>query len=129
MFFRKPGFKNLTAVIIIIAIFLFSSVENSIAQSISIKGIMKIDRMDGYIILINYETRDQWTDNILFKVHCKFREKELTFTSSLFNNVKRGWHKTQVAISDAVKKRHGFLREYKVELYKNGILIDTKTPY
>lgn len=122
-------FKKLIVAVVVILLCLFLYVQDCVAESVSIKGVMKIHRMGGYIILINYETRDRWTDSLFFKVHCKFREEELTFASSSLNNVERGWHKTQIAISDAIKKRYGSLRGYKVELYKNGILVDTKKSY
>ncbi|MBU4312680.1 MAG: hypothetical protein KJ706_08190 [Candidatus Omnitrophica bacterium] len=126
---KKTVFKNFAVIIIMLASFLFMHVEDSIAQSVSIKGIMKIHRMGGYAILINYETHDRWTDNIVFKVHCKFEDEEFTFMSSSMNNLERGWHKTQIAISDVIKKRYGSLRGYKVELYRNGILVATKNSY
>jgi len=99
------------------------------SDSVSIKGSMKIQRMGGYVILINYETRDKWTDNIFFKVYCKFNEGEFTFASSNINNLERGWHKTEITIGDVIKKRYGSLREYKIDLYKDGILTDTRSSY
>lgn len=101
----------------------------SYADSVSIKGAQKIQRMGGYVILINYETRDRWTDSLLFKVYCTFDKGEFTFTSSSMNNLERGWHKTQIAISDVMKKRYGSLREYKIDLYRNSILIDSRKSY
>ena len=103
--------------------------HNCLAESVSLKGTMKIHRMGGYVISINYETRDRWTDSIFFKVHCKFDEKELVFTSSSMNNIERGWHETEVAIPQIIRKRYGPLKEYTVELYKKGILLDTKKAY
>lgn len=128
MFLRKTKAKYLSVSLAIAAI-LFLYPQEAKADSASIKGAMKIQRMGGYVILINYETRDKWTDNILFRVHCRFREGEFTFTSSSLNNIERGWHKTQIAISDVIRKRYGSLREYKIDLYRNGILIDTKKSY
>jgi len=103
--------------------------QNSFADSVAIKGAMKIQRMGGYVIFINYQTHDKWTDSLLFKVHCKFERGEFTFTSSSLNNIEKGWHKTQIVISDVIKKRYGSLREYKIDLYENGVLIDTKKNY
>jgi hypothetical protein len=100
---------------------------DSFADTASIKGAIKAYRMGGYVILINYETQERWTDGLLFKVHCKFNDKEFTFTSGSMNNVERGWHKAQIDIPDVIKKRHGSLREYNVELYRNGALIDKYT--
>ena len=31
--------------------------------------------MGRYILMINYETRDKWTDGLIFRVHCKSRRK------------------------------------------------------
>lgn len=129
MFLRQRSFKIFVINVVIVITVIFLYIQDSIADSVSIKGAMKIHRMDGYIILINYETRDKWTDNLLFKVHCKFRDGEFTFVSSSLNNISRGWHKTQIAISHVIKKRYGSLREYKIDLYKNGILVDTKKSY
>ncbi|MBU1913302.1 MAG: hypothetical protein KKB22_07210 [Candidatus Omnitrophica bacterium] len=113
------------AAVLIAAVF-FMRIDNSAASAISIKSATKTHVMGGYIIFINYETYDKWTDGILFKVHCKFEEKEFMFTSSSINNVERGWHKTQITITDVIKKRYGSLKEYEVELYRNGVLVDSK---
>ena len=113
------------AAVLTAAMFLMR-IDNCAAGAISIKSAMKAHVMGGYVIFINYETYDKWTDGILFKVHCKFEEKEFMFVSSSINNVERGWHKTQIAIADIIKKRYGSLREYEVELYRNGVLVDSK---
>lgn len=120
--------KYLVIVPVIIVIF-FSHLQNCIADTIAIKSSMKVHRMGGYVILINYETRDRWTDGILFKVHCEFEGGEFTFTSGSLSNVERGWNKTQIAISDVMKKRYGSLRKYEIELYKNGALVDKRESY
>ncbi|MEE8317467.1 MAG: hypothetical protein V3S13_00990 [Candidatus Omnitrophota bacterium] len=122
-------FKKLVIIASVIITFLFLYVYCSIAESPCIKGAMKIHRMGSYIILINYETYDKWTDNLVFKVHCEFDRGKFTFTSSSLNDLERGWHKTQIAISNVMKKRYGSLREYKIELYKKGTLIDTRNAY
>ncbi|PIP68573.1 MAG: hypothetical protein COW92_00515 [Candidatus Omnitrophica bacterium CG22_combo_CG10-13_8_21_14_all_43_16] len=111
---------------ILIAAIFFMRVDNCAASDISIKSAMKVHVMGGYVILINYETYDKWIDGVLFKVHCKFEKKDFTFTSSSISNIERGWHKTQIAIADVIKKRYGSLRSYEVELYKNGVLVDSK---
>ena len=128
-FLRKRRFKNYIAVFFLITLILLLDLEIAGAESVSIKGAMKIHRMGGYVILITYETYERWTDNLLFRVHCQFDEGEFIFTSGSIDNLERGWHKTEVAISDVVKKRYGSLREYKVELYRNGMLVDTKNSY
>lgn len=116
--------RAIIAVMVIGAFFL--CLRDAVADPVSIKGAMKVYRTGSYVILINYETRDKWTDGLLFKVHCKFDEGEFTFTSSSLNNIESGWHKTQVAISDVMKKRYGSLQKYDVELYRNGILVDKR---
>ena len=105
---------------------IFLLLQDCIADTAAIKGAMKVYRMGSYIILINYETRDKWTDGLIFKVHCKFDNGEFTFTSGSLNNVECGWHKTQIAISDLMKKRYGSLQKYEIELYRNGILVDKR---
>lgn len=126
MFF-KDSRKLKILILAMIALLLLP--DKCLAESVSIKGTMKIHRMGGYIISINYETRDRWTDNIFFKVRCEFDKEELVFTSSSFNNIERGWHETQISISKVIRKRYGSLTGYCVELYKNGILLDTKKAY
>ena len=122
-------FKNLIISVGVGVILLFWASENSFADSAEIKNVLKINRMGTYIISINYETHETWTDGLLFKIHCKFNEGEFTFTSASLNNIQRGWHKTEIGIADVMKKRYGSLREYKIELYCKGILIDTKNCY
>lgn len=129
MLLRQNRVKKFAIIALIITGFLFLHANVSIAESASIKNSMNIHRMGSYVILINYETRDKWTDNLLFKVHCKFDKGEFTFTSSALNNLERGWHKTQVTIPRITKKRYGSLRKYRIDLYKNGILVDTEQSY
>ena len=123
------GFKNVIISVCIGVILLSWVPESSFAASAEIKNVIKINRMGTYIISINYETHDVWTDSLLFKVHCKFNEGEFTFTSASLNNIQQGWHKTEIGIADVMKKRYGSLKEYKIELYCKGILIDTKSGY
>jgi len=127
---RKASYliKNIIVAIFISLLILPLKVELCKAdESVSIKSIMKIHRQGGYVILINYETEERWTDNIIFKVYCKFKKGNFTFTSGSLSNIERGWHKTQVDIPEITKRRHGSLLEYRVDLYKKGILIDSKT--
>ena len=123
------GFKSKVITMSIAIILLYSTLENSFAASAEIKNVTKINRMGSYIISINYETHEAWTDNLLFKVYCKFNEEEFTFTSAALNNIPQGWHKTEIGISDVMKKRYGSIREYKIKLYCKGILIDTRSSY
>lgn len=122
-------FKTITISVFMSVILLYSAIDNAFAASAEIKSVMKIQRMGSYILLINYETREKWTDNLTFKVQCKFAEGEFVFTGASLNNVEQGWHKTEIGISDVMKKRYGSLKEYKIELYRKGILIDTKSGY
>lgn len=122
------GIKCAVIAMIFIGAF-FMLLQDCAADTAAIKSAMKVHRVDGYVILINYETQDKWTDGLLFKVHCKFGEEEFTFMSGSMNNVERGWHKTQIDIPDVMKKRYGSLREYEIELYRNGLLVDKKKSY
>ena len=119
-------FKNSVILVAIAVILLCSASEYSFASSAEIRNATKTQRMGCYIIVINYETYDTWTDNLLFKVYCKFKKGEFTFTSATLNNISQGWHKTQIGISEVMKQRYGSLKEYKIELYCKGILIDVK---
>ena len=129
MFIMSRKLKNIIMALSILTAVQVFSAQYSFAASAEIKSVMKINRMGNYIILINYETRETWTDSLLFKIHCKFNEEEFTFTSAALNNIPQGWHKTEIGISDVMKKRYGSIREYKIELYCKGILIDTKSGY
>ena len=122
-------FKSSIISLAVLIILLFSALVDSFASSAEIKSVMKIQRMGSYILLINYETHEKWTDSIIFKVHCKFKEGEFTFTSASLNNIEQGWHKTEIEIPDIMKKRYGSLREYRIELYCKGMLINTKSGY
>lgn len=129
IFLRQNGFKNFVVIVTVVIAFLFLHIEPSIADSVAIKSVMKIQRMGRYVILINYETCDKWTDNLVFKMHCRFDEGEFTFLGSSLSNIERGWHKTEIAIPEAIKKRYGPLQEYKIDLYRDGALVDTKKSY
>jgi hypothetical protein len=118
-------YKKVAVVVIVIGAF-FLCIQDCAADSAIIKSATKVNVMNGYVILINYETHDKWTDGLIFKVNCKFNDSEFTFTSCSLSNIESGWHKTQIAISDVMKKRYGSLRSYEIELYKNGILVDKK---
>lgn len=129
MSLRQGRIKDFIIVIFVISVLLFMHLQDCIADTVFIKSAMKIHKMGGYVILINYETCDKWTDNILLKVHCEFNEAKFTFTSSVMNNIEQGWHKTQISISEVIRKRYGSLRKYKIELYKSGILVDKRESY
>jgi len=122
-------FKSSIISLSIVIILLVSALVDSFASSAEIKSVMKIQRMGSYILLINYETHEKWTDSIIFKVYCKFSEGEFTFTSASLNNIEQGWHKTEIEIPDIMKKRYGSLREYRIELYCKGMLTNMKSGY
>lgn len=121
--------KGIIISVFMAVVLLCSGSGYSYAASAEIKNVIKIQRMGSYILLINYETHEKWTDNIIFKVYCKFNNGEFTFTSASLNNIEQGWHKTEIEIPDIMKKRYGSLREYKIELYCKGILINIKSGY
>ena len=121
--------KKSMIIAFVITATLFLHAQDSMAGSVSIKGATKIYRMGSYVISINYETRDKWTDSLLFKVHCKFEKGEFTFASGSLNSIERGWHKIEMPISKVTKKRYGSLREYKISLYEKGVLVDTRKSY
>jgi len=123
------GVKNIAISACILVVLTYFAMEYSFAASAEIRNITKINRMGNYIISINYETHETWTDNLLFKVCCKFNDGEFTFTSATLNNIPQGWHKTEIGIADVMKKRYGSLKEYKIELYCKGLLIGTKIGY
>jgi len=117
---------NLSAVLYIIIVLIVLSQDCSFGATAEIKSTMKIQRMGGYVILINYETHDQWTDNLVFKVYCEFNKGEFVFSNGSMNNVEKGWRKTEIAIPEVMKDRYGYLKRYRVELYHKGILIGIK---
>ncbi|MDP2980747.1 MAG: hypothetical protein Q8N67_01600, partial [Candidatus Omnitrophota bacterium] len=67
-------FKISIISLFIVIILLLTALVDSFASSAEIKSVMKIQRMGGYILLINYEKHEKWTDSIIFKVYCKFSE-------------------------------------------------------
>lgn len=126
---RQYKSKNSVILIAIISFFLFFYIGRAAAEVVSIKGVTKIHRNGSYIILINYETREKITGNIFFKVYCKFDKEDFIYTSNSLNNIKRGMHKVKLPISYATKNKSGSLREYTIDLYRNGTLMSTKRSY
>lgn len=123
------GFKNLIISVCMAVVLLCAAPGKSLAASAEIRNVMKVQRMGSYVIVINYETYENWTDSLMFKIICKFNEGEFIFTSASLNNIKQGWHKTEIEIPEIMKKRYGSLREYRIELYCKGILIGIKDSY
>ncbi|MDP2911178.1 MAG: hypothetical protein Q8N76_02460 [Candidatus Omnitrophota bacterium] len=121
--------KNIAVLVCVAVVLLCAAPGNSLAATAEIRNVMKAQRAGSYVIVINYETYKNWTDNLVFKVICKFNEGEFTFTSASLNNIKQGWHKTEIEIPEIMKKRYGSLREYRIELYCKGTLIGLKSSY
>ena len=129
MFLSHNRFKSLIVIVSVIIALLDFYAQGAMADSVSIKGSMKIQRMGGYVIFINYETRDEWTDDLVFKVYCEFEKGKLLFTSGSLDDIERGWHKTEISISEATRRRYGSLCGYKIDLYSRGVLVDTNKNY
>jgi len=100
----------------------------SFASSSFIESISKTRRSDGYIFKINYQTTQEWTDGLVFKLFCKFSKgAELSFTSSGFNNIRQGWHDTEIKIPKVYRERYGYICDYRIEMYYKGILVSIKS--
>lgn len=107
---------------IFIILFLLLS-ELVIADSVTIEGVSKIRSSKGYTFTINYQTNQEWTDGLIFKLYCNFdRGENIVFSSGGLNNIKRGWHKVTVNIPNVYRERYGPIVDYRIELYHRGIL-------
>ncbi|HAZ09609.1 MAG TPA: hypothetical protein DCY56_00675 [Candidatus Omnitrophica bacterium] len=112
----------------LIFILFFLGADFCLASSSFIESISKVRKSDGYTFKINYETTQEWTDGLILKLFCIFSKgAELSFTSSGYNNLKKGWHKTEIKIPDVYRDRHGYIKDYRVEMYSNGILVSIKS--
>ena len=99
-----------------------------LADSSSVESLSKTRSSRGYVFKINYRTDDEWTDGIVFKLFCLFNKgSELSFTSSGHNNIKKGWHKTEIKIPNVYRDRYGYISDYRVEMYRDGMLISLKS--
>ncbi|MFH1854580.1 MAG: hypothetical protein ABH815_04635 [Candidatus Omnitrophota bacterium] len=97
-------------------------------SSSSIESLSKIRTSRSYIFKINYITDEEWTDGLVFKLFCSFsRGTELSFTSSGLNNLKKGWHKTEIQVPKVYRDRYGYITDYRIELYHKGILLSLKS--
>ena len=98
-----------------------------LASSSFLENISKIRKSDGYTFKINYQTTQEWTDGLIFKLFCIFSKgAELSFTSSGYSNIKKGWHNTEIKIPNVYRDRYGYIRDYRVEMYFKGILVSIK---
>jgi len=112
--------------IILIAFFLSAGLCH--ASSSFIENISKVRKSDGYTFKINYETTQEWTDGLIFKLFCVFSTgTELSFASSGYNNLKKGWHKAEIKIPNVYRERYGYIKDYRLEMYSNGILVSIKS--
>ena len=115
---------------ILLSVILFLSfIPNTSASSSSfIENLTRIRTSYGYIFKINYRTKDEWTDGLVFKLFCAFSKgPELSFTSSGLNNIRKGWHKTEVRVPKVYRDRYGYIKNYRIEMYHNGILVSLKS--
>ncbi len=120
--------RKIRHILIVIVILFFLGADFCAASSSFIDSISKIRKSDGYTFKINYETTQEWTDGLILKLFCSFSKgSKLSFTSAGYSNLKKGWHKTEIKIPDVYRERHGYITDYRVELYANGILVSIKS--
>ncbi len=114
--------------IIVILVLSFLGIDFCQASSSFIESISKIRKSDGYAFKINYQTTQEWTDGLILKLFCTFSKgTELSFTSAAYNNLKSGWHKSEIKIPNIYRERHGYIKDYRVEMYSSGILVSIKS--
>jgi len=112
----------------LILTFFVLSADFCLAASSFIESISKVKKSDGYTFKVNYETTLQWTDGLIFKLFCSFSKgAELSFTSSGYYNLKKGWHKTEIRVPNVYRDRYGYIKDYRVEMYSNGMLVSIKS--
>jgi len=112
----------------ILAVFFLSFTCHSFAKSSFIESLSKIRTAKGYIFKVNYQTKEKWTDGLVFKLFCIFSKgAELSFTSAGQNNMKKGWHKTEIRVPMVYRERYGYIKDYRIELYQKGILLSLKS--
>ena len=109
-------------------ILFFLGTGSCLASSSFIENISKTRKANGYTFRINYETTQEWTDGLVFKLFCVFSKgAEFSFTSAGYSNLKKGWHKTEINVPDVYRDRYGYIKDYRVEMYSNGILVSMKS--
>ncbi|MDP8230388.1 MAG: hypothetical protein P9L93_04705 [Candidatus Gorgyraea atricola] len=112
----------------ILVVFFLSFTCPSFAKSSFIESLSKIRTAKGYIFKVNYQTKEKWTDGLVFKLFCIFSKgAELSFTSSGQSNIKKGWHKTEIRVPMVYRERYGYIEDYRIELYHRGILLSLKS--
>jgi len=116
------------AYIAILIILSFSFTCLSFAAHSNIESLSKIRTSRGYIFKINYQTENEWTDGLIFKLFCSFNKgAELSFTSAGLNNIKKGWHKTEIRVPKVYRERYGYIQDYRLEMYHKGILVSLRS--
>jgi len=116
--------------ILIIALIIFCLLLDGVSYAASsfIEHITKIRKSQGYIFKVNYQTEEEWTDGLILKLFCSFSKgAEFSFTSAGLNNIRRGWHETEISIPKVYRERYGYIRDYRVEMYSKGILVSIKS--
>ncbi|MEE8317468.1 MAG: hypothetical protein V3S13_00995 [Candidatus Omnitrophota bacterium] len=118
---------RVTCIVILATFFLFF-IRPVFASSSFIENLSKTRTSHGYIFKINYQTKDEWTDGLIFKLFCSFSKgADLSFTSAGLNNIKRGWHKTEIRVPKVYRERYGYIKDYRIEMYHKGILVSLKS--
>ena len=112
----------------ILLIFFVFFIHPAFAATSFIENLSKTRMSRGYIFRVNYTTKDEWTDGLVFKLFCSFSKgNELSFTSAGLNNIKRGWHKTDIRVPKVYRDRYGYISDYRIEMYRNGVLVSIKS--
>lgn len=120
--------RKIKCVVILVLILSFLGIDFCLASSSFIQNISKIRKSDGYAFKINYETTQEWTDGLILKLFCVFSKgTELSFTSTVGNNLKSGWHKIEIKVPKVYRERYGYIKDYRVEMYSKGILVSIKS--
>ena len=109
-------------------ILFFLGTGSCLASSSFIENISKVRKSSGYTFKVNYRTEQEWTDGLIYKLFCRFSKGgELSFISAGHNNLKSGWHKTEINIPNVYRERYGYIENYRVEMYSKGILVSIKS--
>ena len=120
--------RSVKYALILISVLFFLGADFCLAASSFIENISKVRKSKGYTFKINYRTQQEWTDGLVFKLLCTFNKgAELSFTSAGHNNLSSGWHKTEINIPNVYRERYGYIGNYRVEMYSNGILVSIKS--
>ncbi|MCX5692910.1 MAG: hypothetical protein NTX47_04400 [Candidatus Omnitrophica bacterium] len=120
--------RSVKHALILVLILFFLGVDFCLASSSFIENISKVRKSNGYTFKVNYRTQQKWTDGLVFKLFCTFSKgTELSFTSAGYNNLRNGWHETEINIPNVYRERYGYIDDYRVEMYSKGILVSIKS--